>query len=118
MFSLAKDLKAREDISKERSRLIQKLLVGAKKKDKKDGEDKDDAKKVDPKLRDYYAGRALLESRSGTLFEVGPGSNLPGVGKIETIKRVDGKVVVTTPKGTIAAALDPPRRPYYMPQGY
>lgn len=69
------------------------------------------------KLRDYYAGRALLESRSGTLFEVSPGSNLPGIGKIETIKRVDGKVVVTTPKGTIAAVLDPPRRPY-LPQGY
>ena len=62
------------------------------------------------KLRDYYAGRAVLESRNGTLFEVGPGSNLPGVGKVETIKRVDGKVVVTTPKGVITSSLEPPRR--------
>ena len=60
----------------------------------------------------------MLESRSGALFEVGPGSNLPGVGKVETIKRVDGKVVVTTPKGIIASALDPPRRPHFLPQGY
>jgi hypothetical protein len=71
------------------------------------------------KLRDYYAGRVLLESRNGTLFEVGPGSMLPGVGKVETIKRVDGKVVVTTPKGIIASSLEPPRRPpYYLPRGY
>jgi hypothetical protein len=71
------------------------------------------------KLRDYYAGRALLESRNGTLFEVGPGSMLPGVGKVETIKRVDGKVVVTTPKGIITSSLEPPRRPpYYLPRGY
>jgi hypothetical protein len=71
------------------------------------------------KLLDYYAGRAVLESRRGTLFEVGPGSNLPGVGKVETIKRVDGKIVVTTPKGIITSSLESPRRPpYYLPRGY
>jgi hypothetical protein len=71
------------------------------------------------RLRDFYAGRAVLESRTGTLFEVGPGSNLPGVGKVETIKRIDGKIVITTPKGTITSSLEPPRRPqYYLPQGY
>jgi hypothetical protein len=71
------------------------------------------------KLLDYYAGRAVLESRRGTLFEVGPGSNLPGVGKVETIKRVDGKIVVTTPKGIITSSLESPRRtPYYRPRGY
>jgi hypothetical protein len=71
------------------------------------------------RLRDFYAGRAVLENRTGTLYEVGPGSMLPGVGKVETIKRVDGKVVVTTPKGTISAALEPPRRgPYHLPPGY
>ncbi len=70
-------------------------------------------------LRDYYAGRAVLENRNGRLYEVGPGSNLPGVGQIETIKRVDGKVVVTTPKGIITSSLEPPRRPaYHMPRGY
>lgn len=75
------------------------------------------------RLLDYYAGRAVLESRNGTLFEVGPGANLPGVGRIETIKRVDGKIVVTTPKGVIVSALQQPqpqRRPppYYLPRGY
>jgi hypothetical protein len=62
------------------------------------------------KLVDYYAGRAVLENRKGTLFEVGPGATLPGVGKVETIKRVDGKVVVTTPKGIITSSLEPARR--------
>ena len=57
----------------------------------------------------------MLENRNGTLYEVGPGSNLPGVGKVETIKRIDGKVVVTTPKGTITSALEPPRRPAVSP---
>jgi hypothetical protein len=71
------------------------------------------------RLRDFYAGRAILESRTGTLYEVGPGSTLPGVGKVETIKRIDGKFVITTPKGTITAALEPPRRPaYHLPPGY
>ncbi len=69
------------------------------------------------RLLDFYAGRAVLESRNGTLFEVGPGSTLPGVGKVETIKRVDGKVVVTTPKGTITSSLEPPRR-NYLTRGY
>jgi hypothetical protein len=71
------------------------------------------------RLRDFYAGRAVLENRTGALYEIGPGSNLPGVGKVETIKRIDGKVVITTPKGTITSALEPPRRPaYHLPPGY
>ena len=70
------------------------------------------------RLLDFYAGRVVLESRNGTLFEVGPGSNLPGVGKVETIKRVDGKVVITTPKGTITSSLEPPRRPHSLTRGY
>ena len=36
------------------------------------------------RLRDFYAGRAVVESRNGTLFEVGPGSNLPGLGRVES----------------------------------
>jgi hypothetical protein len=69
------------------------------------------------RLLDFYAGRVVLESRNGTLFEVGPGSTLPGVGKIETIKRIDGKVVITTPKGIITSSLEPPRR-NYLTRGY
>ena len=48
------------------------------------------------RLRDFYDGRAVVESRNGTLFRVGPGSNVPGLGKVETIKRENGKVVVVT----------------------
>jgi hypothetical protein len=65
------------------------------------------------KLLDFYAGRAVLESRSGGVYEVGAGSNLPGLGKVESVKREDGRVIVVTPKGIIASALEPPRRPGY-----
>jgi hypothetical protein len=67
------------------------------------------------RLRDFYAGRAVVESRSGRLFEVGPGSNLPGLGRVETIKREDGQVVVVTRNGIIAASLQPRRLPRYLP---
>jgi hypothetical protein len=71
------------------------------------------------RLRDFHAGRALLESRTGTLYEVGPGSNIPGLGRIEAIKRVDGRIVVSTAKGVITSAADLPRRPAYrLPPGY
>jgi hypothetical protein len=64
------------------------------------------------RLRDYYAGRAVLESRNGTLYEVGPGANVPGLGKIESIKRENGKVVVLAKGGIVTAAIDPRRPPY------
>jgi hypothetical protein len=69
-------------------------------------------------LRDFYAGRAVVEGRDGTLFEIGPGSNVPGLGRVETIRRENGRVVVKTQSGTISAALDPPRAPYAMPYRY
>jgi hypothetical protein len=66
-------------------------------------------------LLDFYSGRAVVESRSGRLFEVGPGSNLPGLGRVEAIKRENGRVVVVTAKGVITAILEPARPPYYLP---
>src|SRR5262249_5181938 len=67
-------------------------------------------------LRDFYAGRGIVEnSLTGALYEVGPGSNLPGVGRIETIKREDNRVIVVTAKGIITSALEPPRRRVIMP---
>jgi phage host-nuclease inhibitor protein Gam len=51
-------------------------------------------------LRDIYRGRALVENRSG-LYEVTPGADLPGVGKIQTITQQNGRWVVVTPKGLI-----------------
>ncbi len=72
------------------------------------------------RLREFYAGRALLESRSGTLYEVGPGQNIPGLGRVASIKRENGRVVVTTPKGTISSTFEslPRRPPAYIPYRY
>jgi hypothetical protein len=67
------------------------------------------------KLRDFYDGRAVIEGKNGTLFRVGQGSIVPGLGKVEAIKRENGKVVVVTPSGIIAAALEP-RRPNFYPR--
>jgi gas vesicle protein len=70
------------------------------------------------KLHDFYGGRAVVENRmNGTLYEIAPGSNLPGVGRIETIKREDNRVIVVTPKGIITSSLEPRRPPPspYMP---
>jgi len=55
-------------------------------------------------LRDIYRGRALVEGlRSGVIFEVGPGSTIPGLGRVETITRQDGRWMVVTPKGLIVS---------------
>jgi len=48
-------------------------------------------------------GRALVENRYGAVFEVGAGSTLPGVGRVDTIKRQDGQWLVLTERGTIAS---------------
>jgi hypothetical protein len=54
-------------------------------------------------VRDVYRGRiALLEDRYG-IYEVEPGSNVPGVGRVESIKKQDGRWVVVTPKGLITS---------------
>jgi hypothetical protein len=53
-------------------------------------------------IRDIYRGRALVESRNG-LFEIAPGSNLPGIGRVGTITQQNGRWVVVTPKGLIVS---------------
>jgi hypothetical protein len=68
------------------------------------------------RLRDYFDGHAIIEGKNGTLFRVGQGSVVPGLGKVETIKRDNGKVVVVTGSGIIAASLEPQRRPSYYPR--
>jgi hypothetical protein len=57
-------------------------------------------------LREVYDGGALVESRTGRLYEVAPGRNLPSVGRVETIERRGRIWVVVTAKGVIA----PPAR--------
>ena len=56
------------------------------------------------RLRDYYYGRAVVENPNGRMFEIGPGSNLPGLGRVDAIKREDGRIVVVTRNGLIAAS--------------
>jgi hypothetical protein len=55
-------------------------------------------------VQDVRGDRALVESRSGSLFEVGAGSVLPGLGKVESVKRQDGQWVVVTARGLITSA--------------
>jgi len=52
---------------------------------------------------DVQNGRALIESRYGGVYDVGAGSILPGIGRVDTIKRQDGQWVVLTARGTITS---------------
>jgi hypothetical protein len=51
-------------------------------------------------LRNVSNGAALVQGRYG-LIEIEPGDTLPGLGRVETIKRQDGRWVVVTSKGLI-----------------
>jgi len=53
-------------------------------------------------IRDIGRGGALIESRRG-LFEVYAGDSFPGLGRVDAIRRQDGKWVVVTSKGLIVA---------------
>ncbi|TDR89891.1 hypothetical protein [Enterovirga rhinocerotis] len=52
-------------------------------------------------VRDYDEGFALVESRSGRLFDLAVGYNLPGIGRVSSIERRGRQWVVITPKGFI-----------------
>jgi hypothetical protein len=54
-------------------------------------------------VRDVRNGRALIESRYGGLFVVGSGASLPGLGRVESVRRQDGAWIVVTAKGTITS---------------
>jgi hypothetical protein len=53
-------------------------------------------------LRDVSHGGALIEGRGG-LYEVYAGDPIPGVGRVDAIRRQDGRWVVVTGKGLIVA---------------
>ena len=53
-------------------------------------------------LRRVFDGVALVEGRRG-IIEVEPGATLPGAGRIEEIRRQDGRWVVVTQKGLIVS---------------
>ncbi|HLH95501.1 MAG TPA: hypothetical protein VKW08_10330 [Xanthobacteraceae bacterium] len=54
-------------------------------------------------VRDVYRGVAMLQSRVGAMVEVEPGDILPGLGRIEAIRRQDGRWVVITSHGMIVS---------------
>lgn len=53
-------------------------------------------------LRDVYDGSAVIEGRTGT-YEVVAGDPVPGLGRIDAIRRQDGRWVVVTNRGLIVA---------------
>jgi len=53
-------------------------------------------------LRDVENGSALIEGRQG-VFEVYAGDPVPGLGRVDAIRKQDGKWVVVTSKGLIVA---------------
>lgn len=53
-------------------------------------------------LRDVSNGGALVQGRGG-LYEVYAGDPIPGVGRVDAIRRQDGRWVVVTSKGLIVA---------------
>jgi hypothetical protein len=55
-------------------------------------------------LRDVRRGTALIEGRMG-IIEVDQGDVVPGLGRVEAIRKQDGRWVVVTPRGLIL----PPR---------
>lgn len=54
-------------------------------------------------VQEVHNGRALIESRYGAEFFVASGSVLPGLGKVEAVKRQNGEWVVVTTKGVITS---------------
>jgi len=52
-------------------------------------------------IREVFDGRAMVENERLGFFEVIPGANLPGIGRVEAVRRQDGRWVVVTPKGLI-----------------
>ena len=53
-------------------------------------------------LRDVANGGALIEGRRG-MYEVYAGDPVPGLGKVDAIRRQDGRWVVVTSKGLVVA---------------
>jgi hypothetical protein len=56
-------------------------------------------------IREARDGYVYVQGH-GDLFQVVPGAPLPGLGTVESIRRQDGRWVVTTPKGIIVSMRD------------
>lgn len=55
-------------------------------------------------VRGVFRGKAMLENERLGFYEAVPGADLPGVGRVQTIRRQDGRWVVVTPKGLIVSS--------------
>jgi hypothetical protein len=55
-------------------------------------------------VREAHGGRALIENRYGGMFDVTTGSVLPGLGRVESVKRHEGQWIVVTAHGVIYSA--------------
>ena len=53
-------------------------------------------------LRDVGRGVALIEGRRG-IYEVYAGDPIPGLGRVDAIRKQDGRWVVITSKGLIVS---------------
>ncbi|MFN5034923.1 MAG: hypothetical protein ACK5E0_00100, partial [Bradyrhizobium sp.] len=53
-------------------------------------------------LRDVGNGGALIEGRGG-IYEVYAGDPVPGLGRVDAIRKQDGRWVVVTSKGLIVS---------------
>jgi hypothetical protein len=54
-------------------------------------------------LRDVGHGGALIESRRQGIYEVIAGDEIPGLGRVDAVRKQDGRWVVVTSKGLIVA---------------
>lgn len=54
-------------------------------------------------LRDVYHGAAILQGRFGAMIELAPGDAFPGIGRVESIRRQDGRWIVLTSRGMITS---------------
>jgi hypothetical protein len=54
-------------------------------------------------LRDVYNGAAMIQTPRNGFVEVIPGDTLPGLGRIEGVRRQDGRWVVVTSRGLIVS---------------
>jgi hypothetical protein len=71
------------------------------------------------RLHEFNAGRAVVQSRNGDIYEIEPGSNLPGLGRVQSIKRAEGRLVIVTPKGIISTPVEArPANPVFMPYSH
>lgn len=56
-------------------------------------------------IHDTHGGYVYVESQ-GDIYQIVPGAPLPGLGPVQSIKKLAGRWVVTTPKGIIVSMRD------------